>query len=95
MEVVEAWQRIDELRCKQSISKEPITVAIVDWGIQRDHQAFGSKLVTRGVNVIAEGGNVYCDPKHNERHLLPLSLFATTQLRRLRSLARASHPDGR
>jgi subtilisin family serine protease len=64
IEVVQAWQRIEELSCKRPISEETVTVAIVDWGIQRDHQAFGSKLVTRGVNVIAEGGNVGDDDGH-------------------------------
>jgi subtilisin family serine protease len=65
MEVVQAWQRIDELRCKQSISKEPVTVAIVDWGIQRDHEAFGPELVAPGASVIPTGnGNFGDDDGH-------------------------------
>ena len=60
MEVVQAWQRIEELKCKQSISKEPVTVAIVDWGIQRDHEAFGPELVAPGASVIPTGnGNFW------------------------------------
>ena len=65
MEVVQAWQRIDELRCKQSISKEPVTVAIVDWGIQRDHEAFGPELVAPGASVIpTANGNFGDDDGH-------------------------------
>jgi subtilisin family serine protease len=65
MEVVQAWRRIEEHRCKQSISEEPVTVAIVDWGIQRDHQAFGPELVVQGASVIPKAnGNFGDDDGH-------------------------------
>jgi esterase/lipase superfamily enzyme len=65
MEVVQAWESIDALRPKQSISKEPVTVAIVDWGIQRDHEAFRPELVAPGVNVIPKvNGNIGDDDGH-------------------------------
>jgi len=65
MEVVQAWQLIEELRCKQSISEEPVAVAIVDWGIQRDHEAFGPELVALGASVIPTGnGNFGDDDGH-------------------------------
>src|ERR1700730_1963345 len=65
MEVEQAWQRIEELRCKQAISEEPVTVAIVDWGIQRDHEAFGPKLVLPSASVIPAGnGNFGDDDGH-------------------------------
>jgi esterase/lipase superfamily enzyme len=65
MEVAQAWERIEELRCKQRISEEPVTVAIVDWGIQRDHQSFGPELVAPGTSVIpAENSNFGDDDGH-------------------------------
>jgi subtilisin family serine protease len=45
--------------------QEPVIVAIVDWGIQRDHQAFGVGLVEPGVSVIPTGnGNFGDDDGH-------------------------------
>jgi subtilisin family serine protease len=65
MEVVQAWQRIEELRCKRSIAEEPVTVAIVDWGIQSDHEGFSPKLLAPGASVIPGGnGNLSDDDGH-------------------------------
>ena len=65
IEVMQAWQLIEELRCRQSIFEEPVAVAIVDWGIQRDHEAFGPELVAPGASVIPTGnGNFGDDDGH-------------------------------
>jgi subtilisin family serine protease len=55
MELVQAWQLIEAVRCRQAISEEPMTIAIVDWGIQHNHEAFGPELVAPGANVIPTG----------------------------------------
>jgi subtilisin family serine protease len=65
MEVEQAWQRIEELRCERAILEKPVTVAIVDWGIQRDHEAFGPELVAPGACVLSTGnGNLGDDDGH-------------------------------
>jgi subtilisin family serine protease len=55
LEVAQAWHHIEELRCKEAISEQSVTVAIVDWGIQREHEAFRPDLIAPGTNVILRG----------------------------------------
>ena len=65
IEVAQAWQRIEEARRQQSIMEQPVTVAIVDWGIKEDHEAFRPGLVARGINVIRKGDdNIEDDDGH-------------------------------
>ena len=44
----QAWKSIGEEACKQA----SIVVAIADWGIQADHEAFPRGLVMDGLNVL-------------------------------------------
>jgi subtilisin family serine protease len=65
IELMQAWRSIAQMQCKRSMSDEPIVVAIVDWGIQRDHEAFDSKLVMSGTTVIGDANaNLRDDDGH-------------------------------
>jgi subtilisin family serine protease len=55
--LAQAWRSIAQMQCKRSMSDEPIVVAIVDWGIQRDHEAFNPELVMPSATVIGDAND--------------------------------------
>jgi subtilisin family serine protease len=64
MEVENAWARIGP-RAAQRIGAKPITVAIVDWGIQRNHEGFGPEMEVSGARVIPpDNGDFRDDDGH-------------------------------
>jgi subtilisin family serine protease len=62
IKVKQAWHCIEE---RQAVSNEPLTVAIVDWGIQRDHADLRAELMRPGSNVLSTGNG---DPDDDDGH---------------------------
>jgi len=63
MKVKKAWERVADMRRAKFLREEPITVAIVDWGIQRDHVGFSPEMNVSGASVIGDG-NIRDDDGH-------------------------------